>query len=136
MTRGHIVIDEVTNRKFYFSDFGELNQYKKDRNWSAFYRLKGKYERACLNYCIQGAAGSITKLAGILFRQYILDNDYENEIMITNMVHDEILVECTDNERTQQHADMLEQCMFRAGERWSQTVPLVAEAVIADYWHH
>jgi hypothetical protein len=50
MKRGYIIIDEVTNRKFYFKDFDKLEEYKSNGEWSKFYSIKGKYERACLNY--------------------------------------------------------------------------------------
>src|SRR5690606_25912292 len=96
MERGYIIIDDLTNRKFYFKDFKLLEPYKQNKDWKRYFKLKGKYERACLNYIIQGAAGSITKLAAILFRRWILDNNLEDKVFITNLVHDEINVECLE----------------------------------------
>lgn len=135
MERGFIIIDEQTNRKFYFKNFDKLKKYKKDKNWKKFFTLKGKYERACLNYIIQGAAGSITKLAAIIFRKWILDNDLEDKVFITNLVHDEINVECK-TEVSEIVAKELEIAMFNAGTKWCKTVPLNADAVITDYWTH
>lgn len=135
MKRGYIVIDNVTNRKFYFADFDKLEVYKNDEQWSKYYSLKGKYERACLNYIIQGAAGSITKLAAIYFRRWILSNNLEGEVFITNLVHDEINVECKE-ELSEKVAKNLEKAMFDAGAIWCKTVPLNSEAAIVDYWTH
>jgi DNA polymerase-1 len=135
MERGYIIIDEVTNRKFYFKDFNKLQQYKIDQDWSKYYGTKGKYERACLNYTIQGAAGSITKLAAIYFRKWILNNKLENKVFITNLVHDEINVECKE-EISKKVAKYLEKAMFNAGAIWCKTVPLNSKAAIVDYWTH
>lgn len=135
MERGYIIIDDITNRKFYFADFDKLQQYKNNEEWSKFYSLKGKYERACLNYIIQGAAGSITKLAAIYFRKWILDNNLQNDVFITNLVHDEINVECKE-ELSEKVAKALELKMFEAGALWCKTVPLKSEAAIVNYWTH
>jgi DNA polymerase-1 len=135
MKRGYIIIDQITNRKFYFKDFDKLQEYKINQNWSKYYGTKGKYERACLNYIIQGAAGSITKLAAIYFRRWILHNNLQNDVFITNLVHDEINVECKE-ELSEKVAKALELKMFEAGALWCKTVPLKSEAAIVDYWTH
>lgn len=134
MSKGYILIDSISNRKYFFKDFKLLKDYKKNKQWREFYGLKGKYERACLNYKIQGAAGSITKLACILFRKYIIENNLEDKVFITNAVHDEIVIESTSFHEV--HAKALEKAMYDAGKRWCNIVPLYAEAVITDYWHH
>lgn len=135
MNQGFIEIDPVTKRKFYFGDFDKLREYKKDQDWKRYYSLKGKYERACLNYIIQGAAGSITKLAAIFFRKWLNDNNLNDYIFITNLIHDEINLEVLEN-YTEIAARNLEDCMQRAGEIWCKTIPLKADAVITDYWTH
>lgn len=135
MKRGYIIIDEITNRKFYFKDFDKLKEYKVNQDWSKYYGTKGKYERACLNYIIQGAAGSITKLAAIYFRRWILENNLQNDVFITNLVHDEINVECKE-ELSEEVAKALELKMFEAGALWCKTVPLKSEAAIVNYWTH
>lgn len=135
MKKGYIEIDPITKRKFYFSGFDELDYLKKNKEWGKYYSLKGKYERACLNYIIQGAAGSITKLAAIYYRKWILENNYENNIFITNLVHDEINVECLEKFSIIA-AKQLEISMENAGSIWCKTIPLKADAVITNYWTH
>ena len=135
MSRGYIIIDELTNRRFYFKDWSKLNQYKENKDWKKYFKIKGKYERACLNYIIQGAAGSITKLAAIYYRKWILDNNFQDKIFITNLIHDEINVESLE-ELSEIAANNLEICMQESGKKWCKTIPLKAEAVITNYWNH
>lgn len=122
LQRGYILIDPVTGRKNWFN----RPKTPKDR---------GKIERAALNYPIQGEAGGITKYAPILFRDWILENNYQDRVFITNIVHDEINVECDENLSTEV-ASNLERCMKQAGDLWCKTIPLGADAVITTYWTH
>jgi DNA polymerase-1 len=135
MSRGYIIIDTLTNRKFYFKDMDKLTELKETKQWKRYFKLKGKYERLCLNYIIQGAAGSVTKYAAVLFRNWILNNKLENKVFITNLIHDEINVECK-GDIAEIVATNLELCMKKSGNLWCKTVPLDAEAVITEYWSH
>ena len=96
---------------------------------------KGKFERACLNYIIQGAAGSITKLAGILFRKWLIKTGHINIVKLTNIIHDELNVE-SPIVLSKKVAPALEQTMKDAGYRWCKRVILNADAVITDHWTH
>ena len=122
LINGYILIDPITNRKSWF--------IRPTNN-----KERGKIERAALNYPIQGEAGGITKFAPILFRRWLLDNSLQDEIYMTNIVHDEINVECLEN-LAELASDNLELCMKKAGDKWCKTIPLGAEAVITDYWNH
>ena len=112
LLRGWIQLDTYTDKRYFFPDFQrmkdlqfqayQLTEYepgqkipeeekirlRTETNWSALWKeymiLKGKLERRGLNYSIQGAAASQTKLAGILF--YKNRTDKSQEIM--NIVHD------------------------------------------------
>lgn len=132
--RGYILIDEITNRKFFFSQIDEMHEAKRLRDWSTYYSLRGKYERASLNYRIQGPAGSITKYALILIRQYILNETEPGEVYLINTVHDEIVLYAKEDSNLERHAKALEDCMAKAGERWCTLVPLSADAVISNRW--
>lgn len=122
LKNGFILIDPVTNRKNWF----KTPKTPKE---------KGKIERAALNYPIQGEAGGITKFAPILYRRWILENNLQDVIAMTNIVHDEINVE-GHIESSEIAATNLELCMKKAGAKWCKTIPLGAEAVITDYWNH
>lgn len=135
MRDGFIEIDPITKRKYFFKDIKNLRVYKQNKNWKEYFYLKGKYERAAVNYKIQGTAGSITKQAGVLFRNWILENNLSGKVDITNIIHDEINVESI-KEYSEIAAKALEQCMETAGKPWCKTVPLKAEAKITSYWTH
>ena len=120
--RGYILIDPITGRKYWF-------KYPRSN------KAKGEVDRAALNYPIQGEAGGITKLAPILFRSWILENNLQDVVFITNLVHDEINVEARDD-YAQLAADNLERCMKEAADKWCKTIPLGADAVITNYWTH
>lgn len=124
MSRGYIVIDSITGRKFFFANFENLNAYE-----------RGKYERACLNYIIQGTAGSITKLAAILVRKWILENNLQDKVLITNLIHDEINLEVKE-EYAELAAENLVRCMIEAGKIWCKEVPLKATCKITNHWTH
>lgn len=122
LKNGYILIDPISNRKYWF-------QPPKSP------KAKSKIERAALNYPIQGEAGGITKFAPILFRRWILDNNLENKVYITNIVHDEINIEGHED-YSELVSKNLEDCMKKAGAKWCKIVPLGAKAVITDFWNH
>lgn len=122
LNRGYVLIDPITGRKNWFF---KPNTPKE----------RSKVERTALNYPIQGEAGGITKYAPILFREWILKNNYQDKVFITNIVHDEINVECTE-ELANEVAKNLERCMKESGDLWCKIIPLGAEAVITTYWNH
>lgn len=122
LSRGYILIDPITGRK---------NWFRPPRN----NRERGAIKRLALNAPIQGEAAGITKYAPILFRKWILENNLENVISITNLVHDEINVEVVEK-YAELAAKNLEKCMAIAGDKWCKTIPLKADAVITNYWTH
>lgn len=122
LEQGYILIDQVTGRKNWFH-FPKNNKEKE------------AIGRAALNFPIQGEAGSITKLAAILFREEILLKNLQEEIKITNIVHDEINVEAKE-EFKDIAANILENAMKKAGKVWCKDIELNAIASISDYWTH
>jgi DNA polymerase I-like protein with 3'-5' exonuclease and polymerase domains len=77
----------------------------------------------------------MTKYAGILFRRWVLDNKLENKIFLTNIIHDELNVECVKNYSILVKEN-IEQCMLKSANMWCQNVPMKATAVIGTYWGH
>ena len=119
---GYILIDNITNRKTFFD--------KPITN-----KEIGSIKRMALNFPIQGEAGSITKLAAIFFRQEMIKLKLDKHIYITNLVHDEINVECLDVYGAFT-ALKLEKAMAKAANIWCKTIPLKASAKVVDYWTH
>jgi DNA polymerase-1 len=122
LLRGYILIDPLTGRKNWFTPPSTEKE-------------KGKIKRNALNYPIQGEAGGITKLAPILFRKWILDNNLQDVVFITNLVHDEINIE-VQSEYAEKASIALELCMKEAADKWCKTIKLTADAIITTYWNH
>jgi DNA polymerase-1 len=121
-TQGYILIDPITGRKQWF----KIPTNNKE---------KGAIDRNALNSPIQGMAGNITKLAGILFTNWIDKNHYNDVVKLTNIVHDEINAEVKE-EYAEETALALSECMETAGDVWVKIVKLKATSVISDYWGH
>ena len=92
--------------------------------------LKGKLERAALNYRIQGTSATMTKLATIL-----VDKESSLEEGVLLLVHDEI-VQQFKQDKSEQMADFTIECMKKAGEYFCQNVPMDAETAVGDHWIH
>lgn len=122
LRQGYVLIDNVTGRRSYFKNPSNNKE-------------KHAIEKKALNYPIQGLSGSMTKYASILFRNWVNENRYNDKIFITNLVHDEINLEClTDFSRIA--AEKLEQVMIEAANVWCKKVPMKATAAIGKYWGH
>ena len=92
-------------------------------------------KKKALNFPIQGASGSMTKYAGVLFRRWILNNQLEKEVFLTNIIHDELNVECK-KEHAEKVRVNLEKCMLQSAALWCKDIPMKATAVVSDYWGH
>lgn len=103
--------------------------------WSEFFSMKGKLERASMNFKIQGLAGSQTKMAGILFRQYQLENKLEDKIYLTNLVHDETLSEVVES-FAEKGNKLVEGFMEKGASTFCSKVKMKAEGCLVDYWYH
>ena len=104
------------------------------QQWSDYFSWKGKLERNALNYRVQGLSGSMTKYAAVLFREYQIKNNNFNDYYLINLVHDEILVECTKDSKL--IAEVVKECMEKGGEIMCKKVKMGATPVIAKVWGH
>lgn len=132
---GYILIDTVTKRKFYYKDMKYVNRLLRTGEYRAAEQLQDKMGRLAQNYPIQGESGSITKYAAILLYDWILENNYQDDIKLVLMVHDELNLEAP-LEYADLAAKQLERCMEESGKVWCKRVPLKATACISEYWQH
>ena len=100
-----------------------------------YFMKKGDIERMSLNYPIQGSSADITKLAGVYFYRYIIENNLMFIVKLPNVVHDEWIVECPE-EMAESISKVLQECMERAGDVFCKTVKLKAEPCITRFWKH
>lgn len=148
MKNGYILIDSITKRKLFTKDFDDfkilqkrLDNSKKNPSlksnfpWSDYFKLKGKISRLSRNAPIQGTSGSMTKLAAIMLKKELQEKNLYKKVWIVNLVHDEIVIE-TSEKYIEVASKLLTKCMEDAGKVFCKTIPMVAEAVVSDYWAH
>lgn len=157
--RGYIIIDSVTNRKFYFKEFDhykllveKINKFKKyqevcrDRGiepkfklksqiWSEYYTIKGKMERNSQNYPIQGGCASMTKAALIMLYDWMVEKDLFHKISIVLALHDEIVLE-VDEDIAVKANSKLDEFMVKAGQIFCPSIPMKSSGGITDVWDH
>jgi DNA polymerase I len=95
------------------------------KSWTA------KLLRNSANFPIQGTAASMSKLAGIYLRDYLLSNP--NAFYILLLVHDEWVIECDIN-KAEEIKLVLEDCMSRAADYFCSSVSIPSEAIISKVW--
>ena len=136
LKQGYILIDPITRRKFFFPYINEYYSYLEKGNKRKADALEGKMSRAAMNYCIQGAAGSMTKYAIILIYDWLLENEeYLQNIRIVLTVHDEVILEAVHGYE-ELAKEKLSYFMEEAGKLWCKRVPIKADAVISRIWEH
>ena len=146
----YVQINDIFRAKTYLTDIYEeykllesqldrafWDNYKTDKSQkskvSRFFSLKGMLERSHLNYKVQGTSGEMTKLAGVYFYRWVIDNHYQNIVKICNFVHDEIVIEAPDN-LIEEATNKLSECMFKASEIFCKHIPIKAQGIISKFW--
>lgn len=162
LKNGYIEFNDVSKRKCFvygFEDFQALHKelYDDKGFWSEYkaekikdsdhfrntlkpkvreyFVKKGGIERDALNYPIQGTSADITKLAGIYMFRYLEKHNLVFDVLMPNVVHDEIHIECKE-EHAEELSLVLKKCMEDAGDVFCKTVPLKAEPCITKIWRH
>jgi len=162
LNNGYVLIDEITGSKYFVGDFEEFktldnyysfdnkefwNKYKSEKaaqsgwyfaekeNMSSYFRWKGQLRRFSLNYPVQGSSAAITKIAGIMFYRWIRSKGLLNKVLISNIVHDEFLVECPNN-IAELVSRNLKYAMESAAKYHCTIIPLKAVPVITKHWTH
>jgi DNA polymerase I-like protein with 3'-5' exonuclease and polymerase domains len=142
---GYITTNKVTRRKIFIpgiKEFLELeklkdgykksNKYPKDF-WKKYYTLKGEVERCSKNYPIQSSAADQSKIAGILFFNWIKENNLIGIVKVCSYIHDEIVVEAPDS-MIEEVGNKLQECMEKAGKTVVSNMEFPAEPFICKYW--
>ncbi|QDP66120.1 MAG: putative DNA polymerase [Prokaryotic dsDNA virus sp.] len=158
---GYIEFNEVSKRKcfiWFYEDFKRLEKTVQEKGFWAKYKQeklgntdlfnnelkplvreyfmkKGDMERMSLNYPIQGSSADITKLAGIYAFRELKKRGLLFKVLMPNVVHDELHLEC-DKSIANEMAELLKNCMEKAGDRFCKTIKLKAEPCITKVWAH
>ena len=100
--------------------------------WSKFMTLKGKLERAALNYRIQGTSATMTKIAALLLDE---ENMSLSEGLLL-LVHDELVEEYANTKDLEALSQITVSKMKQAGGITCKTVPMNAETAVGTFWIH
>ena len=158
MRDGYILENPVTGHKAFIENWNELSALQEEMKdgefWEeyramkaidpssdicmrvrSYYRQKAELEKASINYRIQNRGSMCSKLAGILFFNYILKNNLQNKVKICLQAHDEWNVEAPE-EIAEEIAKVLQKCMEQGAKPFCTRLPLSADITIGDYWIH
>jgi DNA polymerase-1 len=162
LTLGYIEFNNVSGRKCFIEFFDEYQKlqkeiyqtegfwdnYKLEKSQNSvifktyykpkvreYFMKRGDIERMSLNYPIQGSSADITKLAGVYFFRYLVENNLLFKVMLPNVVHDEWIVEAPED-ISEAISNKLQECMEDAGLMFCKTVKLKADPCITKYWKH
>lgn len=144
--KGYITTNNVTRRKIFLpqvEQFKQLEIYKGDckKNkvtipkdfWKKYYTVKGTVERCSKNYPIQSSAADQSKIAGILFFKWVVDNGLFNKVKICSFIHDEVVAEAPEP-LIEMVGEKLQECMEKAGKIIVPNMEFPAEPCISRYW--
>ena len=145
-SHGYVLICKYTGMKLWWEDFEKwkefenLPEYIQKREYTSDERKEhnmaaAKWDRMSLNSPTQGTCAEIIKLASIYFFNWILKHNYFNKILLCNIVHDEINVECPE-EIADTVAKVLPEIMEKAASKLCKKLPIPAEASVGDHWIH
>lgn len=162
LSLGYIQFNDISNRKCFipfFEEYQKLHKeiYETEGFWDSYkleksqdstifksyfkpkvreyFMKRGDIERMSLNYPIQGSSADITKLAGVYFFRYLLENNLMFKVLLPNVVHDEWIVEAPED-IAPVISEKLQECMENAGLMFCKTVKLKADPCITKFWHH
>lgn len=141
---GYIEFNNVTHRKYFLKNSDPLVKYQNEvltgvpLNYAQQREYSERYseiQKRSQNFPIQGSASDCSKLAGILFFDYIIKNNLFDKVKIVNMVHDEFCVEAPE-EMADEISKVLVSCMEKAAKPFCKIVPLSADVEVGDFWIH
>ncbi len=130
-------------RKRFFEHFKAFKEWHnavkkelKERGESRGYTLLGRRYVAhtfpdAVNYPIQGTGADLLKLSVLVFDAEVRRENVRASVV--NLVHDEIVVECKEEEGMKV-AELLERAMKRAGGIILKKVPVEVEVAVKERW--
>ena len=144
LAKGYVLINEILGNKWYYKDYNELLRLKEEMNnyefgespkeiQSKYMQLKGTLERISLNSPIQGTASAILKLATIHIFEWILKNNNFNKIKIVIPCHDELVIECPE-EDGKHNMKIIKDIMENAASFFIRKVSIPVEQKLSKVW--
>lgn len=100
---------------------------------SKYFKLRGEYQRLCLNNPVQTRGAHQIKLASCIMFEWILENNLIWKVLMCNSVHDELVLE-SKKEYAEQAKQALEYAMLTGGNYYLTNLKIKADANIGSSW--
>ncbi len=97
------------------------------------FKVIGEITRASYNTPIQATGATMTKLALVKIRDYILNNNLEDKVRLIHVVHDATYCEVKD-EFAKEFAIIQSNMMIEAGKEFNLTLPMETDITIEKFW--
>ena len=155
-SNGYIIINSQTGHRLNWWDWNKWKEDQERYNQPGFwedYKLNhkdtgdaialevrhhfqaaSKYDRLARNVVTQGTGAIILKCAMTNLFNWIVDNGHFSKVHICVAVHDEI--NCDYPEELEDFPNILETIMEEAAAKYCKSLPIPAEASVADHWIH
>ena len=114
-----------------------LTDFEKEKLEEVKYYFKtiSNLEKHAINFPCQGSGAIMFKIAGVLFWNYLKENNLLFKVLTTVLVHDEINCEAP-KDISKEVASNLQQCMAKAGHFLFEDLEFPADAEIGKCWIH
>ena len=153
---GYILMCPTTGHKMYWWDWNKWNNRQRaftEKFWQDYkkyhkgrgdalcqtvkehFQAASKWDRMALNAPTQNTGVCILKTAATDLFNWIVDNGYFGKILLCALVHDEQLLEFP-KELKDTFPELVEKTMLEAAAKFCKSVPIPAEAEVADHWVH
>ena len=102
---------------------------------STHFKAASKWDRMARNAPTQGTCAVMLKASQIKLFDWVVNNLYFGKIKLCALVHDECLWE-TPEDKAEEFAKLIEKSMTETAAEYCKSLPIPAEAEIADCWKH
>ena len=154
--KGYVLINPKTGHKSFWPEWGEwkTEQMKYTREFWEEYRQYHKgtgdavamevhrhfkqaslWTRKALNSVTQGTGCIILKNAVTDFFNWIVDNNLFGVVKLSDLVHDEVVIEFPEEMKDTVPAK-LKECMEKSSSKYCEKLPIPAEAEVGICWIH
>lgn len=141
---GYVLICKKTGHKLYWQDWkywkeiedAPTRDYEYSREELRTHNMAAaKWDRMALNAPTQGTGIIILKHAMIMFYRWIIKNDLWGKVLLCDLVHDEVCIECPE-EISNLVVSTLVKCMEKAASIYCEKLPIPAKPEVGQYWIH
>ena len=102
---------------------------------STHFKAASKWDRMARNAPTQGTCAVMLKDSQIKLFDWVVNNNYFGKILLCALVHDECLWE-TPKDKAKGFALLIEKTMMETAAKYCKSLPIPAEAEIAECWKH